>query len=113
MSGDAWLFSVCGVVLLVGGCLYPYLLVISQHGRAAWLSGVADCFLWVIGIAWALTFLAMAGEFNKYMFGPFPDGAASVWLRGASALLFMLGFVGTTARWAWYGGYNRAKEAGE
>jgi hypothetical protein len=114
MGADAWLFSVCGVVLVVGGWwLYSYLLVISRRGKAAWLSWVADGFLWVIGLAWALTFLAMAGEFNEYMFGPWPDGAGSFWLRLASAFLFMLGFVGTTARWAWYRGYNRAKEGGK
>ena len=113
MSADAWLFSVCGVLLVVGGCLYPYLFVTSRHGKVAWLSWVADCLLWVIGLAWVLTFLAMAGEFNQYMFGPWPDEVGSVWLRLASALLFMSGFVGTAAWWAYHGGYSRAKEAGE
>lgn len=117
MSADAWLFSVCGVVLVVGGWwLHPYvnhLLVTSPSDKATWLSAAAALCQWAMIIAWILTFLAMAGEFNRYMFGPFPDGVASCWLRLASAFAFMLGFVGTTARWAWYRGYNRAKEGGE
>jgi|GEM_PF-2965252 len=116
MSGDAWLFSVCGLVLVVGGWwLYPYVnrLLVTTPDEETWRARAACLCQWAIFITWILTFLAMGGEFDRYMFGPVPDGAAHAWLRGASAIAFMLGFVGTAARWAWYRGYNRAKEGGE
>jgi len=126
MGADTWLFSVCGVVLAVGGWwLYPSVNRLLARGAddpivrgRAWLPAVAGLCQWGIGAAWILTFLAMAGEFNEYMFGLFPTGGdtkaiATTWLRLVSALVFMLGFVGTTAMWAWHRGYNRAKQGGE
>jgi vacuolar-type H+-ATPase subunit I/STV1 len=119
MSSDACFFSVCGVVLIVGGWwLQPHLNRLFAKSprdsilrRFAWLPGVAGLCQWIIFIAWILVFLAMAGEFNKYMFGPFPEQwSALCWLRLLFAIAFMLGFVGTVARWAWHRGYNSAKE---
>jgi len=121
MSADTWLFSVCGVVLIVGGWwLYPSLnrlLAMSPDDpifrKRGWLLGAAALCQWAICIAWVLTCLAMAGEFNEYMFGPWPPDALGVWLRLTSGIAFMLGFVGTTAMWAWYRGYKRGKEGAQ
>lgn len=82
MSPNTWFFSVCGVILIVGGWwFYPYvnqLLAISPvNARYGWLPGIAGLCQWVIAIAWGLVFLAMSGEFNEYMFGPWPDSTLS------------------------------------
>ena len=126
LGPGTWLFPVCGAVLIVGGWWRPrYVKWLLDMGpddpiikRYRWLPGVIGSCQLIIGAAWILTFFAMAGKFNQYMFGPFPDGdssaqVAAIWLRLLSGIAFMLGFVGTAARWAWHRGYKCAEEGSE
>jgi hypothetical protein len=124
VSGDTWLFSACGGVLVVHALAglrqprYPAWFTDTgsfSKGRG-WLPGVVGCLQWAVGVAWLVTCLAMAGEFGRYVFGPQPGGGsggevAMVWLRLLSAIALMFGFVGTAMRWAWNKGYERARGA--
>jgi hypothetical protein len=123
LNPDGWLFSMCGVVLILGGwCFYPFLNKLLALGPDdplyqghPWLLAIVGLCQVSIGFAWIITFLAMAGEFNEYMFGPWPEGNTNadlliLYIRLIFGVAIMLGFVGTTARWAWYKGYNHPRK---